>query len=62
MTHDHFGTPQQANPVQAEQTREIGLKAVAAAILYRGGAHNIEHTLCRELSAPSAAPASGREP
>jgi hypothetical protein len=54
MTRYQFGAQQQANSVHAEQNREIGLRAVAAAILYRGGAHNVEHTLCRELTAPSA--------
>jgi hypothetical protein len=54
MNRYHFGAQQQPNSVHGEQTREIGLRAVAAAILYRGDAHNVQHTLCRELSAPSA--------
>jgi hypothetical protein len=64
MNRYHFGAPQQANSVHGEQTREIGLRAVAAAILYRGDAHNVEHTICRELSSPSACgmPSSDREP
>jgi hypothetical protein len=66
MNRDHFGAQQQANSLHAELNREIGLRAVAAAIRYRGGAHNVDHTLCRELSAPSASasasPTSDREP
>lgn len=63
MSRDHFEAQQQVNSVRAEQSREIGLRAVAAALLYRGDTHNVEHTLCRELSAPSAVPtpASDRE-
>lgn len=64
MNRYHFAAQQQTNSVHADQTREIGLRAVAAAILYRGDAHNVEHTLCRELAAPSACatPLSDREP
>jgi hypothetical protein len=54
MNRYQFGAHQQAHPVHGEQNREIGLRAVAAAILYRGDASNVEHTLCRELSAPTA--------
>jgi hypothetical protein len=63
MNRYHSGAQQQANSVHGEQNREIGLRAVAAAILYRGDAHNVEHTLCRELSAPSASatPSSDRD-
>jgi hypothetical protein len=64
MNRYHFAAQQQTNSVHGDQTREIGLRAVAAAILYRGDAHNVEHTLCRELSAPSACAtrSSNREP
>jgi hypothetical protein len=56
MNRYHSAAQQQPDSVHGEQTREIGLRAVAAAILYRGDAHNVEHTLCRELSAPSTSP------
>jgi hypothetical protein len=64
MNRYHFAAQQQANSVHGQQSREIGLRAVAAAILYRGDAHNVEHTLCRELVVPSASatPSSDREP
>jgi hypothetical protein len=64
MNRYHIGAQQQANSVHGEQSREIGLRAVAAAILYRGDAHNVEHTLGRELSASaaSATPSSDRQP
>ena len=61
MSRDHFGAQEQVNSVRAQQSREIGLRAVAAALLYRGDAHNVEHTLCRELSAPSATPTSSSD-
>ena len=64
MNRYQFGTHQQAHSVHGEQNREIGLRAVAAAILYRGDASNVQHTLCRERSAPSASAtrSSDREP
>jgi len=62
MSRQQFGA--QAHSVRGDQNREIGLRAVAAAILYQGDANNVERTLSRELSAPTA-PAtrsSDREP
>ena len=64
MNRYQFGAHQQAHSVHGEQNREIGLRAVAAAILYRGDASNVQHTLCSERSAPStsATRSSDREP
>ena len=62
MSRQQFGA--QAYSVRGDQNREIGLRAVAAAILYGGDASNVQHTPCSERSAPSA-PAtrsSDREP
>lgn len=53
MNRDQFGVQQQANPVRGQQAREIGLRAVAAAVLYRGDASNVRHAFCRESPAPS---------
>jgi hypothetical protein len=52
MSRHQFGT--QAHSVREDQNREIGLRAVAAAILYQGDASNVERTLSRELSVPPA--------
>ena len=64
MNRHQFGAHQQAHSVHGDQNREIGLRAVAAAILYRGDTSNVEHTLSRELSAPTASAnrSSDREP
>jgi hypothetical protein len=62
MSRYLFGA--QPYPVLGDQNREIGLRAVAAAILYQGDASNVERTLSRELPVP-AAPAtqsSDRQP
>jgi hypothetical protein len=62
MSRHQFGA--QTYSVRGDQNREIGLRAVAAAILYQGDASNVDRSLARELSAP-AAPAtqsSDREP
>jgi len=64
MARHQYGAHQQAYSVRADQNREIGLRAVAAAILYQGDSNNVERTFCREPSVP-AAPAtqpSDREP
>jgi len=62
MSRHQFGA--QTNSVRGDQNREIGLRAVAAAILYQGDASNVERTLSRNLSPPTApATQSGdREP
>jgi hypothetical protein len=52
MNRHQFGA--QAYSVRGDQNREIGLRAVAAAILYQGDANNVERTLSRELSVPTA--------
>ena len=52
MSRHQFGA--QAYSVRGDQNREIGLRAVAAAILYQGDSSNVERTLSRELSAPTA--------
>jgi hypothetical protein len=64
MNRYQLEAQQQAHSVHGEQNREIGLRAVAAAILYRGDASNVQHTLGRERTAPwpSAARSSDREP
>jgi hypothetical protein len=54
MNRHQFDAHQQACTAHSDQSREIGLRAVAAAILYQGDAANVEHTLSRELSAPAA--------
>jgi hypothetical protein len=45
MSRHQFGA--QAYSVRGDQNREIGLRAVAAAILYQGDASNVERTLSR---------------
>ena len=52
MSRHQFGA--QAHSVRGDQNREIGLRAVAAAILYQGDASNVERTLSREPSVPTA--------
>lgn len=62
MNRNQFGAHQQPHSFHGGQHREIGLKAVAAAILYQGG--HVERTISRELSAPvvSTTPSSDPEP
>jgi hypothetical protein len=62
MTRDHFGAPRQPNACDGIQHRPIGLKAVAAAVLYHGS--SMERTVSHELSPPpaAAAPSSDHEP
>jgi hypothetical protein len=61
MNENHVVGHQQPQAFLGIRQREIGLRAVAAAILYQGG--NVERTISRELSAPSAAvtPSSDHE-
>ncbi len=54
MTRHQFGAHQQAYSVRGDQNREIGLRAVAAAILYQGESSHVERALCREPSVPTA--------
>jgi hypothetical protein len=49
MNRNQFGTHQPPYTLHGIQHREIGLRAVAAAILYQSG--NAERTTSRELSA-----------
>jgi hypothetical protein len=62
MSRYQFGA--QPYPVLGDQNREIGLRAVAAAVLYQGEACNVERMLSREPSVPTvpATPSSDREP
>jgi hypothetical protein len=62
MNRNQLGARQQPYSFHGGQHREIGLKAVAAAILYHGS--HVERTISRELSAPSASAAqpSDHEP
>jgi hypothetical protein len=62
MSRHQFGA--QTYSVRGDQNREIGLRAVAAAILYQGDASNVERTLSRELPVPtaSATQSSDRQP
>ena len=61
MNRYQFGAHQQA---RGDQNREIGLRAVAAAVLYQGDASNVEHALARDLFVPTApaAQSSDHEP
>jgi hypothetical protein len=52
MNRNEFGARQQHYTFHGIQHREIGLRAVAAAILYQSG--NVERTISREQSAPPA--------
>jgi hypothetical protein len=53
MNRNEFGLHQQPYTFHGVQHREIGLRAVAAAILYQRS--NVELTIPRELSVPPAA-------
>jgi hypothetical protein len=54
MNRYKFGEHQEACLVRGDQNREIGLRAVAAAVLYQGDAHNVERALSRHLYVPEA--------
>lgn len=62
MNRNEFGAHQQPHTFHRVQHREIGLRAVAAAILYQGS--SVERAISRELSAPAASvtPSSDPEP
>jgi hypothetical protein len=51
MNQNQFGALQQPHPFHGSQHREIGLRAVAAAVLYQGS--HVERTISRELSMPA---------
>ena len=55
MNRRQFGTHQQAYPGHGDQNREIGLRAVAAAIRYQGDANNADRPPAQEAPAPDAA-------
>jgi hypothetical protein len=53
MNRNEFGVrQQQPYAFHGVQHREIGLRAVAAAVLYQRG--NVERTVSRDLSPPAA--------
>ena len=62
MDQNEFGAHQQSHTHHGVQHREIGLRAVAAAILYQGS--SVERTISHELSVPpvAATPSDDREP
>jgi hypothetical protein len=62
MNRNEFGVHRQPFTFHGVQHREIGLRAVAAAVLYQGG--SVERAISRELSAPPVAvtPSSDPEP
>jgi hypothetical protein len=62
MNRDQSGAHQHPNANHGIQHRPIGLRAVAAAILYHGS--SVEHIVSRELSPPPAAatPSNDHEP
>jgi hypothetical protein len=55
MNRNQLGAHQQPYSFHGGQHREIGLKAVAAAVLYQGS--HVERTISRELSTPAASAA-----
>jgi hypothetical protein len=61
MNENHVAGHQQPQAFHGIRHREIGLRAVAAAILYQGG--GVERTSSHELSAPPVAvtPSSDHE-
>jgi hypothetical protein len=63
MTRDQFGARQQSQTFHGGQHRQIGLRAVAAAVLYQGSSAE-EHTVPHERSVPPvpAAPLIDSEP
>jgi len=62
MNQRQFEANQQASPSHGEQNREIGLRAVAAAIRYQGDSHNVERSLFRETPATSGTQSGDHEP
>jgi hypothetical protein len=62
MNRNQFGARQQPRVFHGVEHREIGLRAVAAAVLYQGG--SVERAISRELSSSTASvsPSSDSEP
>jgi hypothetical protein len=62
MNRNEFGAHWQSYTFGGVQHREIGLRAVAAAILYQGG--SVERAISSQLSTPpvAATPSSDPEP
>ena len=62
MDQNEFGARQQPYTHHGVQHREIGLRAVAAAVLYQGS--SVERTISHELSVPPgvATPSGDHEP
>jgi hypothetical protein len=59
MTENQVTAHQRLQACHGIRHREIGLRAVAAAVLYQGS--NVERTISRELSAPEADATSSRD-
>ena len=55
MNRQYFGAHQYAYPSHGDQNREIGLRAVAAAIRYQGDFSNVERPLAKEAPAANVA-------
>ena len=62
MNRYQYGAHQQACLVRGDQNREIGLRAVAAAVLYQGDASNVERALSRHLYVPAAPATQSSDP
>jgi len=64
MNRQQFGAHQQAYAGRGEQSREIGLRAVAAAIRYQGDANDAARSLSGQPAAPTvpATQPGDREP
>jgi len=60
MNQRQFGTYEQ--PSRGDQNREIGLRAVAAAIRYQGNASNLERSLPSEPPAPTDSATQSGDP
>ena len=60
MSRHQFGA--HAYSVRGDQNREIGLRAVAAAILYQGDASNVERRLSRAVGAHGSRDSVERSP
>jgi hypothetical protein len=61
MNRHHLDGHQQAYPSHGDHNREIGLRAVAAAIRYQGDANNVERSATRDPTVPAAAATQDRD-